>query len=224
MFTSHDDIMKSCDFTLVWHSGFWTLFFSCNCNTSSRKIMTKLSYLVNNLVGDNRATSCGSLYWHGLTLYPAWISNYIEYRVWNEITYPLLNCNSAVDISFWYIFQLSIETMSVRFVCIVVCVAYWVVLIFRYVYVFQRSFTWHLIITFKWWDWSHYIFYIIYPFSFAGTQQRSFFMIQNVYRLRGRDLILVTIKYGWRIVLRIYRQRCAYLKHFSQAQLIIWFP
>ena len=26
---------------------------------------------------------------------PAWISNYIEYKVWGEITYPFLNLNGA---------------------------------------------------------------------------------------------------------------------------------
>ena len=30
--------------------------------------------------------SCGPFYLHGLTLIPAWISNYILYKVWNEIT------------------------------------------------------------------------------------------------------------------------------------------
>ena len=27
-------------------------------------------------------------YWHGLTLIPAWISIYLHYKVWDEITYP----------------------------------------------------------------------------------------------------------------------------------------
>ena len=30
---------------------------------------------------------------HGLTLIPAWISNYIHYKLWDEITYPFLNFN-----------------------------------------------------------------------------------------------------------------------------------
>ena len=34
-------------------------------------------------------------YWHGLTLIPTWISNYIHYKVWDEITYPFLNFNGA---------------------------------------------------------------------------------------------------------------------------------
>ena len=29
------------------------------------------------------------------TLIPAWISNYIHYNVWDEITYPFLNFNGA---------------------------------------------------------------------------------------------------------------------------------
>ena len=28
---------------------------------------------------------------HGITLIPAWISNYIHYNVWDEITYPSPN-------------------------------------------------------------------------------------------------------------------------------------
>ena len=34
-------------------------------------------------------------YLHGLTLIPAWISNYTHYNVWDEITYPFLNFNGA---------------------------------------------------------------------------------------------------------------------------------
>ena len=34
-------------------------------------------------------------YWHGLTLIPAWISNYIHYNVWDEITYQFLNFNGC---------------------------------------------------------------------------------------------------------------------------------
>ena len=32
-------------------------------------------------------------YKRGLTLIPAWISNYTHYNVWDEITYPFLNFN-----------------------------------------------------------------------------------------------------------------------------------
>ena len=35
----------------------------------------------------------GPFYQHGLTLIPAWISNYIHYNVWDEVTYPFLNFN-----------------------------------------------------------------------------------------------------------------------------------
>ena len=34
----------------------------------------------------------GPFYQHGLTL-----SNYIHYKVWDEITYPYLNFNSCTD-------------------------------------------------------------------------------------------------------------------------------
>ena len=34
-------------------------------------------------------------YEHGVTLIPAWISNYIHCKVWDEITYPFLNFNGA---------------------------------------------------------------------------------------------------------------------------------
>ena len=39
--------------------------------------------------------TCGPFYLHGLTLIPAWISNYDHYKVWDEITYPFLNFNGA---------------------------------------------------------------------------------------------------------------------------------
>ena len=32
---------------------------------------------------------------HGLTLIPAWINNYIHYKMWDEITYPFLNFNGC---------------------------------------------------------------------------------------------------------------------------------
>ena len=34
-------------------------------------------------------------YYHGLTLIPAWISNYMSGKVWDEITYPFLNLNGT---------------------------------------------------------------------------------------------------------------------------------
>ena len=35
--------------------------------------------------------NCSPIYKHGLTLIPTWISDYIHYNVWDEITYPFLN-------------------------------------------------------------------------------------------------------------------------------------
>ena len=34
-------------------------------------------------------------YWYGLTLIPAWISNYFHYKMWDGITFPFLNFNGA---------------------------------------------------------------------------------------------------------------------------------
>ena len=38
---------------------------------------------------------CDPFYLHGLTLIRAWISNYINYKVWGEITYRFINFNGA---------------------------------------------------------------------------------------------------------------------------------
>ena len=39
--------------------------------------------------------SCGPLYEHGFTLIPAWISNRMPGKVWDEITHPFLNFNGS---------------------------------------------------------------------------------------------------------------------------------
>ena len=39
--------------------------------------------------------TCGPFYKHGWTLIPAWLSNYIHCKVWDEITYPHLNSNDT---------------------------------------------------------------------------------------------------------------------------------
>ena len=41
----------------------------------------------------NLANICGPFYKHGLTLIPAWISNYMPGKVWDEITYLFLDFN-----------------------------------------------------------------------------------------------------------------------------------
>ena len=37
--------------------------------------------------------SVALFYQHGLTLNPAWISNYMYHKVWDELTYPFPNFN-----------------------------------------------------------------------------------------------------------------------------------
>ena len=56
-------------------------------NPTERDMLTKL--LITN------AAFRGPFYWHGLTLIPTWISNYIHYKLWDKITYPFLNVNGA---------------------------------------------------------------------------------------------------------------------------------
>ena len=47
-------------------------------------------------------TTRGPFYYNGLILIPAGISNYIHYKVWDEITYALLNFNGAtVEVWEW---------------------------------------------------------------------------------------------------------------------------
>ena len=40
-------------------------------------------------------SASGPFYSNGLTLIPAWISNHMLSKVWDEITYPFLNVNGA---------------------------------------------------------------------------------------------------------------------------------
>ena len=44
---------------------------------------------------NGQITSRGPFYLHGLTLISTLISNYIHFKVWDEITYPFLNFNGA---------------------------------------------------------------------------------------------------------------------------------
>ena len=44
----------------------------------------------------------GPFYQYGLTLFPAWISNYIRYKVWDEINHPFPGFNAAtVEVGKW---------------------------------------------------------------------------------------------------------------------------
>ena len=38
----------------------------------------------------------GPFYWHGLTLIPAWISNHVSSKLWDEITYPFQTSTVAL--------------------------------------------------------------------------------------------------------------------------------
>ena len=66
------------------------------CGKSSHTMTLSLLTCVGNIItqitihrelGGNDI--CDPFYWHGLTLFPAWISNYIPYYAWDEIIYLL---------------------------------------------------------------------------------------------------------------------------------------
>ena len=62
--------------------------------------------------------SMGPFYWHGLTLIPAWISNCIHYKVWDEINYPFSfnGCNRwslGTDKSFHHTLHWAYDYLSI---------------------------------------------------------------------------------------------------------------
>ena len=54
------------------------------------KISMRFRYIP---IDNEQLVFSGLFYQHGLTLIPSWISNYIHYKVWDEIIYPFLNFN-----------------------------------------------------------------------------------------------------------------------------------
>ena len=44
---------------------------------------------------DGLKNTRGPIYYHGLTLILTWISNYIHYEVWDEVTYQFPDFNGA---------------------------------------------------------------------------------------------------------------------------------
>ena len=57
-----------------------------SCTVCSRFLMRNIAWLL---------FISSTFYYHGLTLIPAWICNWIHHKVWIEITYPFLNFNDA---------------------------------------------------------------------------------------------------------------------------------
>ena len=43
------------------------------------------AFQVSSDILNNCVASSGPFFWHGLTLIPTWISNYICYKMWDEI-------------------------------------------------------------------------------------------------------------------------------------------
>ena len=63
--------------------------------------------------GFRTSSSTDAFYWHGLTLIPAWINNYIDYKVCYWITFPSLNI-SGVAIEVWECITLGSHEACVR--------------------------------------------------------------------------------------------------------------
>ena len=68
----------------------------CDNNNTKQAFMSRLYLWWFIIESDNNVVSsdiinCVLFYYYGLTLIPAWISNYIHYNMWDEITYPFLN-------------------------------------------------------------------------------------------------------------------------------------
>ena len=51
--------------------------------------------------GSRTSYSRSLFYWHGLTLIPARISNYMHYKVWDQITYHFPNYSAVQPYKFW---------------------------------------------------------------------------------------------------------------------------
>ena len=51
-----------------------------------------LSYVIQ---ASGMMNNSGPFYKHGLLLIPAWISNYIHLKMWDEVTYSFLNFNGC---------------------------------------------------------------------------------------------------------------------------------
>ena len=61
-----------------------------------------LSQVVSNVLMNCPDFFWGPFYKHGLTSIPAWISNHIHHKVWDEITYPFPNFNgTTVEVWEW---------------------------------------------------------------------------------------------------------------------------
>ena len=77
-----------------------SMLWECMCRYINSNV-EKICNLANSLVVDHTALHNvpnigGPCYLHGLTLIPAWLSNCIPHKVWDEITHPFSNFNGKV--------------------------------------------------------------------------------------------------------------------------------
>ena len=81
-------------------------FLLALCKIAFQWLTSSIQWCIGNSLAHNWTLKCfldiwifadisGPFYEHGLTLIPAWISNHMPSKVWDDITYPFLNINGA---------------------------------------------------------------------------------------------------------------------------------
>ena len=70
-------------------------FANTQTNTENRELSSLLASNVVFMTTPNFGDTSSPFCQYGLTLIPAWISNHMPGKEWDEITYPFLNFNGA---------------------------------------------------------------------------------------------------------------------------------
>ena len=83
----HQNILVFVAFVSTVFTRLLKFFLSCLINiTTADDLMTQRDGSPTSMV-----KTCSPFYWHGSTLIPAWISNHMLSRVWDEFTYQFLH-------------------------------------------------------------------------------------------------------------------------------------
>ena len=78
------------------------LFFLRLCIYANNDNYVDYKHKHNEVICDVLKINTNNIYWHGLTLIPAWISNHTSSKLWAEITYPYPNFNGCtVEVWEW---------------------------------------------------------------------------------------------------------------------------
>ena len=96
-FSNREMPVKCHSFTIIKTPNLRLQDFTIYCGNMSVHLVNTGPDLMQQPIprGNNYDISSGPFYKHGLTLIPAWISNHMPRKVWDEITYPFLNFNGC---------------------------------------------------------------------------------------------------------------------------------